>query len=76
MRVESIYTFYYFLGEKSSELLDGFFFLKEFLAPGLGVATVDGLEICNAGGKLVTRPRKSLEKTNTVDKDLLVSIFH
>jgi hypothetical protein len=51
-------------------LLDGFFFLKEFLAPGSGIAAVDGLEICNADvGKVVTRPGKSLEKTNTVDKD-------
>ncbi|KAH8934904.1 hypothetical protein BDL97_17G004700 [Sphagnum fallax] len=42
----------------------------EFLAPGSGIAAVDGLEICNADvGKVVTRPGKSLEKTNTVDKD-------
>jgi hypothetical protein len=46
------------------------FFLKRILAPGLGVAAVDGLEICNAEvGKLVTRPGKSLVTTNTVDKD-------
>ncbi|KAH8934907.1 hypothetical protein BDL97_17G004700 [Sphagnum fallax] len=38
--------------------------------PGSGIAAVDGLEICNADvGKVVTRPGKSLEKTNTVDKD-------
>jgi hypothetical protein len=56
-----------------------FFYKKDCLARGLGVAAMDGLKICNAQvGKLVTRLGKSLEKTSIVEKDkkMLVSIFH
>jgi hypothetical protein len=55
MCVESIYPFYYFRGEKSSELLDGFF-LKENFGTRFGCSSSGWL------GNMQCRSRKGCNK--------------